>query len=167
MYHDMRTYLPGDILTKVDRAAMSTGLETRIPILDHRVVEFAATLPTRYLRKNRDGKRVLREVLFRRCPKELFDRPKRGFAVPVREWLRTDLRDWAEAQLDPHRLEQEGYLRAAPIRRVWHEHLSGERNWQHQLWPVLMFQAWMEETGKSAATAPPARRSLHPTEPAT
>jgi asparagine synthase (glutamine-hydrolysing) len=144
MFQDLTGYMSDDILTKVDRAAMSAGLETRIPLLDHRIIEFAWSLPHSMKIRNGQGKWLLRQVLYKYVPKDLIERPKQGFGVPLASWLRGPLRAWAESLLDEDRIRKEGYLRAELVRARWFEHLSGDRNWQYWLWNVLMFQSWKE-----------------------
>lgn len=144
MYLDFVSYLPDDILVKVDRAAMACSLETRIPFLDHRVVEFAWQLPNSLKMRGTQNKWLLRQVLYKYVPRKLIDRPKTGFSLPLDMLLRGPLRDWAEALLDTTRLHNEAFFDPLPIRQKWAEHLSGQRNWQYYLWDILMFQEWLE-----------------------
>jgi asparagine synthase (glutamine-hydrolysing) len=146
---DTAWYLPDDILTKVDRAAMSVGLETRAPFLDHRVLEFAWTLPLQCRVRAGQGKWALRQLLGRYLPPELWQRPKMGLGVPLDLWLRGPLKTWAAGLLDPARLKRQGFFEPGPVALAWAEHLSGRFNRQYRLWPVLMFQSWLDHTGIS------------------
>ncbi|PIQ42989.1 MAG: asparagine synthase (glutamine-hydrolyzing) [Gammaproteobacteria bacterium CG11_big_fil_rev_8_21_14_0_20_46_22] len=145
MLADSQTYMMDDILTKVDRAAMAVSLETRVPFLDHRIFEFAWSLPLAYKIDQGQGKRVLRDVLYRHVPKGLIDRPKMGFGVPLSQWLRSDLKDWAQSLLQPDMLRAQGYLDEKQVSSYWKEHLSGKRNWSFALWNILMFQSWYKQ----------------------
>lgn len=144
MLSDTLSYLPDDILVKVDRAAMGFSLETRAPFLDHRLFEFAWSIPLSYRIRGKQGKSLLREILYRHVPRELIERPKTGFSLPIGDYLRGPLREWAESLLSEKRLSQEGYFDVARVRAVWEQHLSGKVNRQYDIWSVLMFQAWLE-----------------------
>lgn len=142
MYLDTCTYLPDDILTKVDRASMAVSLEARVPLLDHRVVEFAWSLPDEMLIRHGESKWPLRQVLYRYVPKELIDRPKMGFGIPIDQWLRGPLREWAEDLLNPHSIGQYGLIKSDAVWGMWRDHVSGKTNYQYHLWDVIMLQNW-------------------------
>lgn len=150
MYMDLVTYLPDDILVKLDRASMAVSLEAREPLLDHRLVEFAWLLPDDVKVRKGKGKWLLRRVLYRYVPEVLLERPKTGFAIPIDLWLRGALRPWAEALLDEQSIRRQGYLDPRPVRQKWREHQEGRYNWQNDLWNVLMFQAWMQTQNEGA-----------------
>jgi asparagine synthase (glutamine-hydrolysing) len=141
-YLDTRHYLPDDILTKVDRASMAVALEVRVPLLDHRLVELSWRLPLKFKVRGGTGKWILRQIAYKYVPRDLLERPKMGFGVPVDEWLRGPLKEWAGDLLSPAELKRVGLLDPTPIAKKWTEHQAGARNWQHFLWNVLMFEAW-------------------------
>lgn len=152
MFYDAKTYLPDDILVKVDRATMAASLEARVPYLDPRVVEFAWRLGFASKIHGGEGKIPLRRILYRHVPRDLVDRPKFGFGIPLDSWLRGPLREWAETLLDENRLRNEGYFDPRPIRRIWTEHLAGQGAWQYHLWDILMFEEWLEKNGAAAVS---------------
>jgi asparagine synthase (glutamine-hydrolysing) len=156
MYTDFVRYLPDDVLVKVDRAAMSASLETRIPLLDRRVIEFAWSLPLHFKQRFNQGKWLLRQVLYGYVPRKLVERPKQGFAAPVEEWIRSELRPWAEELLSESRLRQDGFFHEKNVRRKWDEHVSGKGDWGRPLWNVLMFQGWLDAQKTQKASVPPA-----------
>jgi len=144
MYLDLITYLPDDILVKVDRASMGVSLESRAPFLDHKVVELAWKIPREMKIRNGQGKWILRKLLYNYVPEDLFDRPKTGFGVPIEKWLKTSLRGWAESLLEGSKMLSDGFFNPNIVRGMWNEHLNGTRNRQHVMWNILMFQAWFE-----------------------
>jgi asparagine synthase (glutamine-hydrolysing) len=148
MFLDAVTYLPDDILVKLDRAAMAVSLEGRVPYLDYRVVEFAARLPLSMKLRKGGGKWILRRVLDQYVPRELIDRPKKGFSLPIAEWLRGPLREWAEQLLSQSRLRHDGYFHTNIVRKIWEDHLSGRRDLRHHVWALLMFQEWLDHRGR-------------------
>ena len=141
---DSLTYLPDDILVKVDRAAMATSLETRMPFLDHKLIEYAWKIPQSFKLRGNDGKWIIKKILDKYVPKNLTERPKMGFGVPIELWLRGPLKDWAENLLNENRLKEDGYFNPNIIRNTWAEHISGKRNWSYHLWDILMFQSWLD-----------------------
>jgi asparagine synthase (glutamine-hydrolysing) len=145
MFFDQISYLPDDILAKVDRASMAASLEAREPLLDYRLVEFAWTLPLSMKVRGGKGKRVLRRVLYRYVPRALIERPKMGFGIPLESWLRGRLRGWAESLLDPSAIRAQGLIDPAAVRAKWEAHLAGKNDWQYHLWAVLMLQAWLQQ----------------------
>jgi len=144
VYLDLMTYHPDDILQKVDRAAMSVGLEIRVPYLDHNLVEFIMSLPLKMKIRNGSSKWILKQVLYRHLPQELMDRPKMGFAVPVGDWIKESMREWTEDLISKKRIEKEGYFNSKAVDELWRQHLSGKFNRGHELWNILMFQSWID-----------------------
>ena len=153
MYCDAVSYLPDDIMCKVDRASMAVSLETRAPFLDHRVAALAARIPVAMNISGGSGKRILKQLLYREAPRELFERPKAGFGVPVGEWLKGPLRAWAEELLDPAKLKADGWFDGDQVLLRWRDHLSGTREGAGALWGILMFQAWQREQSSAVAAA--------------
>ena len=144
MIKDLVGYLPTDILTKVDRATMAVSLEARTPFLDKKIVQFALSLPLKYKIKEGVGKSILRDVLYKYVPKNIVERPKMGFGIPLAEWMRTDLKDWCENLLNEKKLNEEGFFDSKIILDKWNKHLSGKEDCHHQLWNILVFQAWLD-----------------------
>ena len=144
MYKDILSYLPDDILCKVDRAAMASSLETRAPFLDHRVVEFALGMPIELKIRNNKGKWALREILYKYVPKDMIERPKTGFSIPIGDWLRGPLKEWAEDLLDNDKIESQGFLKPENVSSIWKLHKSGKYDYTSRIWSILMFQSWLE-----------------------
>jgi asparagine synthase (glutamine-hydrolysing) len=155
MFLDAVTYLPDDILVKLDRAAMAVSLEGRVPYLDHCVVEFAARLPLFMKLRNGGGKWILRRVLDQYVPQELINRPKKGFSLPIAEWLRGSLREWAEEMLEESRLGRDGYFHPKTVRKIWEDHVAGQRDFRHHVWALVMFQAWLDYRDRSGPRRTP------------
>ena len=153
-YLDTLSYLPDDILTKVDRASMGVSLELRSPLLDYRLVELAWRLPLQFHRKDGLGKWPLRQILYRQVPRQLLDRPKAGFGAPLAQWLRSELKEWASDLLSPARLAGQGLLDPAPVQKLWREHQKGLRDWHHHLWDVLMLQSWIDASARPPRPVP-------------
>jgi asparagine synthase (glutamine-hydrolysing) len=149
MYRDTLNYLTDDIICKVDRAAMSVSLETRVPFLDHKIVELAWRMPLDMKIQGSEGKSILRKILYKYVPKKLIERPKAGFSIPLSDWLKGPLKDWADRLLEYSRLEKEGNLNPDYVQSIWVEHLAGKRNWTFRLWSILMFQSWLESNHNS------------------
>ena len=142
---DLVTFLPDDLLVKMDRAAMAVSLETRAPFLDHKIVEYAFNLHQKFKVRNGNTKWILKKILNEYMPKTYFDRPKMGFAVPIGKWLRGPLKEWAGELLNDSKLKNEGYFNHKEIKLKWDQHISKTHNWDYHLWDVLMFQSWLKE----------------------
>ena len=142
---DMQSYLPDDILVKVDRASMHSSLETRLPMLDHRLINYVFRIPIEKKIRFFKGKWILKKVLDKYLPAKLYERPKKGFSVPMAEWLRGPLKQWAEKLIDPKRIERDGYFNPSLVQKKWEEHLSGKKNWESLLWNILIFQLWLNK----------------------
>ena len=146
MYRDTLNYLTDDILCKVDRAAMGASLETRVPFLDYKIVELAWRMPIEMKINDSEGKAILRKILYKYVPKSLIERPKAGFSIPLGDWLKGPLKEWADSLLEQSRITNEGYLNSQYVNQIWSEHLSGKRDWTFKIWSILMFQSWLEST---------------------
>ena len=144
MYLDSISFLPDDILCKVDRAAMANSLETRAPFLDPKIIEFSSKIPLNMKIRDGQGKWALRQVLYRYLPKKLFERPKAGLSIPIEDWLRGPLKEWAENLINTKRIQNEGFFNSEYIRIIWEQHISKKYNWSTKLWSILMFQSWLE-----------------------
>ena len=153
MYADAISYLPDDILCKVDRASMAVSLETRVPFLDHRVAEFVARIPIEMKVRGPSGKHILKQLLYREAPQQLFERPKVGFGIPVGHWIKGPLRDWAEDLLDPKTMAGEGYFDPTIVQRRWQDHLSGQRDSTAALWAILMYESWLRAQRQALSAA--------------
>ena len=145
-FRDLTDYLPNDLLVKLDRASMAVSLETRLPLLDHQIVEFALRVPADQKIYRGQSKWLLRNLAYKHMPRELLDRPKKGFGIPVGQWLRGPLKEWADDLLSPTRLNNSGLLNTEFIRERWLEHASGRRSWESDIWIILMLQQWLEES---------------------
>jgi asparagine synthase (glutamine-hydrolysing) len=155
VYFDTMTYLPDDILTKVDRASMSVSLESRIPMLDHNLIEFVWSMPDELRMNQSQSKWALKTILAKNIPQNLWDRPKKGFGIPINEWLRGPLKEWAHDLLTSNKIREDGYFNNQLIESLWSQHLSGSNDWGPQLWDVLMFQSWYIDLKDSTSNRHP------------
>ena len=145
MYIDQLTYMPNDILVKLNRASMASSLETRIPFLNHNLVELSWRVPENLKIKNKKGKWILREILKNYIPEDLYERPKSGFAIPLAQWLRGPLKEWANSLINKKTINEEGYFYFENIEKMWSEHLTGRYDWSSRLWCILIFQSWLSK----------------------